>query len=547
MQGADRSKEYLRVYQQVTRMISTVLDHQEVMDTIARTLPNLLDIDACSIRLMNEEKNAFVLGAAEGLSQEYLSRKTLDSAETMAMISAGRPVATPDISQVDQPQFRAAAEKEGVCSVLTLPIMFRGAIIGIMRLLTRTHRVFTEDEIDFSVALAEQVGVAISNARLFSQLANKVDMLREVQELSQLANSTLDLDSVLDNIVARLPQVLDVKGCTIRLLDTRSNRLRLEAASGLSQEYLNRGTVEDEANMVKALAGEPVQICDVNSDDRVGYKEHMEREGIRSLLTVPIKDQGEVIGVLRLLSSRFRRFNEAEINFAVTVAEAGGTAINNARTYRKITLLFKQIEEQERFLADILDCIRPRLLVVDKELRIVLANRAFAETAGRSVDQLLGSSYLEHFPVTAQGTSPVEQVLTTGEAASIELEENNLLLEKTATAMSSSGTGVEYVIEVTRDITDQRNLADEQARRSKLEGVVELAGTVAHELNSPLFAALGTAQLMEMDLEEDSEMAEELQTVIRNLKTMQELTRRMTTMTGFTPREYVGETKIIEF
>ena len=79
----------------------------------------------------------------------------------------------------------------------------------------------------------------------------------------------------------------------------------------------------------------------------------------------------------------------------------------------------------------------------------------------------------------------------------------------------------------------------------KLEGVVEMAGTAAHQLNTPLFTALGTAQLLREDLP-TTEMVEEIDTIISNIKKMSELTRKMTTITGFESKKYVGDTSIVE-
>ena len=104
---------------------------------------------------------------------------------------------------------------------------------------------------------------------------------------------------------------------------------------------------------------------------------------------------------------------------------------------------------------------------------------------------------------------------------------------------------MEFVIEVIRDITLQRQLNEEHMARMKLQGVLEMAGAAAHNLNSPLFAALGTAQLMMDDLESD-ELKEDMDTIIRNMKEMAKLTKKMTTMTGFESKEYVGDTKIVE-
>jgi len=72
-----------------------------------------------------------------------------------------------------------------------------------------------------------------------------------------------------------------------------------------------------------------------------------------------------------------------------------------------------------------------------------------------------------------------------------------------------------------------------------------MAGTAAHELNSPLFAALGTAQLLRDDLDNEEQRAE-MDIIIRNMQAMAALTKKMTAMTGFTSKEYVGDARIIE-
>ena len=543
--------KYLHVLQKVTKLISMVLDHQQVMDTIVRELPALLDIDAATIRLLDPSTNTFVMGAAHGLSLEYLSRSQIDTDETMAMINSGCPVAKTDVDQDTHFSEHSLVSQEGIKSVLTLPILFQDSVIGILRLLTRRNRTFTSEEISFTMALAEQVGIAISNGRMFTEMENQIDFMKEVQDISTLVNSTLDLDSVLNTIVERLPGSMGCKACTIRLLRPQTNHLELVAAHGISDEYLQRGEVEGEKNITMALSGEPVSIYDVSRDKRVLYKENMEKEGIKSLLAVPLKVKGEVIGIIRILSASHHCFTSSEINFAVTVAEIGGTAIQNARTYRQITLLFNQVEESERFVANILNCIRPQLLVVDRNLHLVLANRVFLDAMGKEEQVLLGADYhsLWQGQACPAENCPVEQVLATGQTASREhqlvKDDGPHWLERTASPMLDDKGEVEYVIEVIRDVTAKRQLEQEHLERVKLQGVVELAGTVAHEINSPLFAALGTAQLLEEDLESD-ELATEVRTIIRNLKTIGELTRKMTTMTGFESRDYVGETKIVE-
>ena len=546
-----KEQGFLKVFKKVTRLISMVLDHQQVMDTIVSSLPELLDIDACTIRLLDTGTNTFVLGAAHGLSLEYLSRQSIDTEETMEMIKSGYPVAKVDLDEDPTYRDRDAAAKEGIKSVLTLPILFQDSIIGIMRLLTKSQRLFTAEEISFSMALAEQVGVAISNGRMFKEMENQVDFMNEVQKISRMVNSTLDMDSVLNTIVQRVPVSMDSKGCTLRLFNPLTNHLELVASYGVSETYLEDSNIEDEKNVTMVLSGEPVAIYDISSDDRVLNKKNMLEEGIHSLLAVPIKVGEEIIGVLRIFSERHHSFTSSEVNFAVTVAEAGGTAIQNARMYQKINLLFNQIEENERFLGNILDCIRPELLVFDRNKRIVLANKVCQQRLGMSEAKILGMDYRELCSaIDGEAVCPVDTVLVDGKSATyehkVEFEDGEHWFERTASPMFDENGKVEFVIEIIRDITTKRKLEKEQMERVELQGVVELAGTVAHEINTPLFAALGTAQILEEDIEKQ-ELVADVQTIIRNLKNISELTGKMTDMTGFERKDYVGEANIVEF
>ena len=191
--------------------------------------------------------------------------------------------------------------------------------------------------------------------------------------------------------------------------------------------------------------------------------------------------------------------------------------------------------------------------MVDKEKHLVLVNKVLQEVMDRSENELLGCDYdglwQEQEQECDDKDCPVSRVLETGKSAAythkIFKDRSVSWCERTASPMLGSDGEVEYVIEVIRDITAKKQLEEEQLERVKLQGVIELAGTVAHEINSPLFAALGTAQLLEDDLE-DQEMIVDVQTIVRNLKEIGGLTQKMTSMTGFENRDYVGETKIFE-
>ena len=279
-----KEQQFLEIFQKVIRLTSTVYDHQEVMDTIVQALPVLLDIDACTIRLHDASIGTFVLGAAHGVSMEYLSREAIDTEETLNMVRSGHPVYSAHVDQDPLLPFHEEASREGIKSVLTLPIAFQEEVIGIMRLLSRSGRRYAEEERAFALALAEQVGIAISHGRMFMEMAAQLRFLHEIQGISTLVNSTLDLKAVLDGLVERVVRTMRAKGCTLRLLDAQTGHLSLAAAYGVSSAYLQRGEVEQERNIQMVLSGEPVAIYDVSHDQRIDYHRQMAIEGIVSLL-----------------------------------------------------------------------------------------------------------------------------------------------------------------------------------------------------------------------------------------------------------------------
>jgi PAS domain S-box-containing protein len=546
-----KDSDYLKVFQEVTRLISTLHDPQQVIDLVVRRLPVLLEVDAATIRLLDEGTHSFVLGAAWGVSDEYLSRATIDTEEVMAALMNGEPTARTNIDISCDHDSCAFISKEGVKSAMSLPIIFKDQIMGLLRLLTKDNRTFTQSEIDFAMSLAEQVGVAISNGRMFQEMENQVTFFQAQREISNLVHSTLDLEQILDTIVETLPKILRVMGCTIRLLHPATNRLELVASSGVSQRYLERGSIRREDSIFKVLKGEPVAIYDAANDPRVDYHEEIEKEGVKSILAIPIKNDLEIIGVLRLLTDSHRVFSPSDINIAVTAAEEGGNAIEKARTYRKITLLFNQIEEHERFLQTILDSLWMELVVIDPNKRVVMANKNFLDTRKYIETEILGQLYHEisPWPGNTREISPLDRVLENHQAVTrIEQqhdESGEKWFERHLAPIVDDDGNIDCVIEAIRDITNQVLLEKEQLQRMKLEGVIEMAGTAAHQLNTPLFAALCTAQLLREDLPSE-EMIEEIDTIISNMKKMGELTREMTRVTGFESREYVGDTRIVE-
>jgi len=333
---AERKPTFLDLFIEVTKAITSSLEPDEVFGLITRKIPELMGVDAATIRLLDPSGKNLALRAAHGLSDDYLNRGAIDAEEPIFKALGGEPIAIKDAPNDPRINYPDATRKEGIQSILVTPIPIRGKINGVLRLLSKDPRSYTPVEIDFVTALAEQCGIAIENARIFKDQQTQLTYFKALHEIGKTIGATYELDKILDLIVSRLPKIMNLKAATIRLIEERKGALTLKAAYGLSREYLDRGPLDEELATHYVREGDPVVIPDATRDIHTIYHKEAEAEGIRGILAVPIVVQEEIIGILRLLSSEVRYFSEADINFAMTVAEQGGIAIQRALDYNRL-------------------------------------------------------------------------------------------------------------------------------------------------------------------------------------------------------------------
>jgi len=168
------------------------------------------------------------------------------------------------------------------------------------------------------------------------------------REVVKTIHSTLDIREVLQLLVTKVTQVMNLKGCAIRLLDPNRRTLELVASHGLSEKYLSKGAVDADRSIAEAMEGKMVSIYNATQDPRAQYQKEAVEEGISSITSVPFSIKGRVIGVLRLYTSEPRTFSEDEISFLEALSEMGALAIENARMYERIR------KDYENLMTDIL-------------------------------------------------------------------------------------------------------------------------------------------------------------------------------------------------
>ncbi len=159
------------------------------------------------------------------------------------------------------------------------------------------------------------------------QVINYETMLKVARSISH----SKDPEEVALMTVDSIKTALDVKACALFLFNRKTNELELATSFGLSDEYINKGPVSALRSIAQSLEDGPVAIYDVSDDPRIQYPEEAEKEGIASILSVPIVVGGNLIGAVRVYTAEPWEFTMNDVNFVQALAQIAGGAINMAR------------------------------------------------------------------------------------------------------------------------------------------------------------------------------------------------------------------------
>jgi GAF domain-containing protein len=338
----NQGHDYFKAICKVSRALGTTLNRDELLNLIVERAIEVMEVKAARLFLYDEEEAQFIAVAQKGLSDHYTRFGLSDPTKIVPVLQREGHIFSYDSTTDSRLNGHDVKKAEGIVSILVVPVMVKGKLIGGLSLFTDTPRHFSQDEIDFARAMAEQGGMAMENARLFGQIKKNTGLFLD---LAVNINSSLDMKQILHILTAEIAEALKVKASSILLIDEEKRTLEFVASYGLSETYLDRGPLSSEKSVDQTLAGSPVVIIDVKTDPRVQHKKEKEREGIVSILSIPIKTKEKVIGVMRLYSGIRREFTEDEVMLVTAVAYLGGLAIQNASLYLLLAKDMKDLKE----------------------------------------------------------------------------------------------------------------------------------------------------------------------------------------------------------
>jgi signal transduction protein with GAF and PtsI domain len=153
--------------------------------------------------------------------------------------------------------------------------------------------------------------------------------LQHFRAISHAISTYEDLNVLTNHLAEGTSRRFKAKGCSIMLLDDRDNQLYPISSYGLSEEYLYKGPILMDDKHSAIRKGEPVFVEDMQNDPRVQYPEAAVKEGIISMLSIPVKCREAIIGVIRIYHGEPRKIHDEDIETLCVMSEHLGLVIEN--------------------------------------------------------------------------------------------------------------------------------------------------------------------------------------------------------------------------
>jgi len=197
-----------------------------------------------------------------------------------------------------------------------------------------------------------------------------VQRYKILYDIAQKLNSDLASEAVLHTIVENICTAAGAKGCSLMLMTPDQQQLIHTVAHGLSDWYVRKGPVRVDGAMAQSLDGKPVAILDATTDPRVQYREQAKKEGIVSMLSLPLMRRGKVIGLARIYSSEPRKFTAGDVEFLSALANMGAVALERAE------LLEEEKKQFLRFVSTAAHDLKAPLAAIQSFLGVILGGYA---------------------------------------------------------------------------------------------------------------------------------------------------------------------------
>lgn len=470
--------------------------------TEAKDLPNLweplfevilrtLNVDAGT--LMTLEGDFLVRRVAIGMGEEIMREPPIHMSKggvSWGVVKSRQPKIITDLSKE---KIASKALSETMHSLVTVPMITRAQVLGVMSVFTRKEREFVAKDVDLFQTIANQAAAAIVNIRSAEILEENRKRMAELGALNEISKSIATLfnfEETLYSIIGLLSRMLRADMGAIILFEHQEKLLRaVRPAFNLGDPQINDLRMRsDEGALGEAFCkGTPIMSNKINEETRQVFT-RAKIANVESVLAAPLKIKSQTLGVIGIFSKIENNFVQDDLKLFTILSSQAAVVVNSSYIYR-------EIEEERKKDSALLSSIGEGVLAVDKSGKIILLNLAGEQITGFLEEELLDNRVSETLGLWSKDKksieekeSPISQVLTDGKTialAEVYLKKRDGTLFPAYFSVAATRDADDKImgaIVVFRDIT--RELEVEQMKQ-------ELISIATHELRTPITGIKG--------------------------------------------------------
>ena len=347
----------LAVVNQVARRVASILDLERLLHEIVAAIQRGFDYYTVSLFLMDEAAGELELQAAIGGFDdvENLSYRQAVGVGLLGWTAeTGQSVMVNDVSQ-DEHYIAGFTEGMSINSEMCAPIKLAGTVVGVIDVQDIRLKAFDDTDVLALETLADQVAVAIENARHFEQARRRTVQLETASDVARDAAVILDVDRLIDETVNLISDRFGFYHAGVFLIDEKGERAVLCAASSAGgQRMLDQGhaLAVGKIGIVGYVAGtgEPRVALDVGRDAVHFVNPDLPRT--HSEMALPLRSRERTIGVLDVQSVRKAAFTQEDVSALQTMADQLAVAIENARLFEEVQRELAERKQAEKELQE---------------------------------------------------------------------------------------------------------------------------------------------------------------------------------------------------
>ncbi len=343
---AKRRNEELAALNAIGAAVNHSLDLDEVLYTAVDVAVHSLLVDKGCVHLLSENGETLTLSAHRGLSEECLETLRLirvGDGYVGRAVQAGKPIVVKDVGA----DGRSPMQREGIRSLVCLPLPAKNKMVGVLTLGSTTEKQFAPETMGLLAAIANQIGMAIENARLFADSYRRLHEMEDLYQASQVVASSLDIRDVLDKVVSLISRVANTPYASVVLVG-ENGQLTTSAQTFHDTAPLHIRARPNGVTRQIIATGRPLVFDEVHDDGT--HNPSLIAAGIKSYAGVPIMAKGKALGVLFVHSPTPRSLEE-RIPLLTVFANHVAVAIENAQLFERLR---RQMEELKHTQAQLI-------------------------------------------------------------------------------------------------------------------------------------------------------------------------------------------------